>query len=621
MATADQMARGLSPGDARASAIREFGNVPLIVDVTRSQWGWLRLEWLIQDVRYAIRQLGKSPGFTLTAVITLALGIGGNTAIFSIVNGVLLNPMPFPQPDQLVALHESKPNFENGSISYPNFLDWRKDNRSFSSMALARRWAFSLTGKGDAEQVNSSFVTSGYFGLLGVQLLMGREFTPAEDQPGAAPAALISEGLWRRKFEAAPNILGRTITLDGKNFSIVGVVPSSLHLRISGSQYQDVYAPVAQWGNSILMNRGAGLGFHGIGRLRSGVTLEQARTDMTEVTRSLAAAFPDANHGVGASIIPLKEQIIGDSRPILLVLLGAVGFVLLIACVNVASLLLARSAARSQEFAVRVALGASRGRVIRQLLTESLLLGIAAGAMGLIPAAWGTHAALKVLPAALPRAEEIGVDLRVLAFTTIVSLLTGILFGLAPALKVARANPQAALKNCGRGASGTHQRVMGTLVVAEMAIALVLLAGAGLMIRSLAQMWDVDPGFNPRGVLTFGLSLPPSMANATPQMTRAKIRALNDAFATAPGITAVSQMWGAVPMSGEDDQWFWIDGRPKPASKSDMGWVIDYIVDPDYLRVMKIPLKRGRFLTSQDDEHSPVVVVIDEVFARKFFPG
>ncbi len=621
MATADRQARGESPVAARASAIRELGNVPLIADVTRDQLGWLQLELLIEDARFGLRMLAKNPGFTAVALLSLALGIGINTAVFSIVNGVLLNPMPFPHPDQIVALNESKPNFENGSISYSNFLDWRKDNRSFSSMALARRWAYSLTGKGDAEQVNSSFVTSGYFSLLGVQLIMGREFTPAEDQPGASPTALISEGLWRRKFEATPNILGQTITLDGKNFTIVGVVPASLHLRISGSQYQDVYAPVAQWNNSILMSRGAGLGFHGIGRLRQGVTLEQARADMAEVTRNLAAAFPDADHGVGASILPLKEQIIGDTRSILLVLLGAVGFVLLIACVNVGSLLLARSTERSREFAVRAALGASRGRVIRQLLTESLLLGVAAGAMGLISAAWGTHAALKVLPAALPRAEEIGVDLRVLAFTTVVSLLTAVLFGLAPALKVSRANPQTALKDGGRGSSGTHPRVMGAFAVAEMAIALVLLAGAGLMIRSLAHLWDVDPGFNPHNVLNFGLSLPPSMANATPQITRAKIRALNEAFATTPGITAVSQMWGAVPMNGEDDQWFWIDGRPKPTSNNDMSWVIDYIVDPDYLRVMQIPLKRGRFLTRQDDENSPPVVVIDEVFARKFFPG
>jgi predicted permease len=534
---------------------------------------------------------------------------------------VLLNPLPFPQPDQLVSVHESKPNFDKGAISYPNFLDWRNDNHSFSAMAVGRRWSFNLTGRGDAEQLNANFISSGYFAVLGVRPLMGREFNTVEDRPGAAPVALISEGLWRRKFDAAPNILGQTITLDGKNFSIVGVIPASLHLNIPGFRDQDVYAPVPQWGNSILMNRGAGLGFHGLARLKPGVTIDQASADMGEVTRNLAAAFPDTDRDIGASLVPLKEQIVGDTRAFLQVLLGAVGFVLLIACVNVASLQMARSAGRSREFAVRAALGASRARVIRQLLTESLLLGIVAGALGLIPALWGTHAALKVLPAALPRAEEIGVDFRVLAFTTVISLLTGTLFGLAPALKTSRANPHTALKDGARGTSGTHHRALGTFVVVELAIALVLLAGAGLMIRSLMRLWDVDPGFNSRNVLNFSLSLPPSMANASMDELRAKERELDGAFASLPGVKAVSQMWGAVPLGGEDDQLFWVDGRPKPANDHEMGWTIDYIVDPDYLRVMRIPLQRGRFLNRQDDEHSPLVVVIDDVFARKFFPG
>jgi len=612
--------QGMSTQDAASAARRQFGNIALLQQRQRETRTFLSLPIFWRDICFGARLLRRSPGFTSVAVLTLALGIGGNTAIFSIVNGVLLNPLPFPHPDRLVALHESKSNFENGSISYPNFLDWRKDNRTFSWMAVGRRWSFSMTGRGDAEQVNANFISSGYFALLGVNPLLGREFTEAEDQPGAAPVAMIGEGLWRRKFSAAPNILGQTITLDGKNFTIAGVIPASLHLNIPGFRDQDVYAPIPQWSNSILMDRGAGLGFHGIARLKPGVTIEQARADMAKVSANLAAAYPDTDRGIGASLIPLKEQIVGDTRTFLQVLLAAVGFVLLIACVNVASLQLARSTARSREFGVRTALGASRGRVVRQLLTESLLLGVAAGALALFPAIWGTHAALKILPAALPRVEEIGLDFRVLAFTTIVSLLTATVFGLAPALKASKANPHASLKDGGRGTSGSHHRALATFVVAELAIALMLLSGAGLMIRSLARLWDVDPGFNPHNVLSFGLSMPPSMATASLDETRAKFRALNLSFAATPGIKAVSQVWGALPMGGEDDQIFWVDGQPKPANDQSMSRTIDYIVDPDYLKLMQIPLQRGRFLTAQDDEHAPLVVVIDEVFARKFFP-
>ncbi len=621
LAVEENLRSGMSEHEARRNALCQFGGVAQIRERYRTERDLPWLDTFAQDIRFGLRMLWKSPGFTAIAVLTLALGIGGNTAIYSIVNGVLLNPLPFPQPDRLVALHESKPNFANGSISYTNFLDWRKDNRSFSSMALARRWAFSLTGRGDAEQVNGDFVSAGYFALLGVHPLLGREFTQAEDEAGAEPVALISEGLWRRKFNADPNVLCQVLTLDGRDFTIIGVLPASLHLRIPGFSEQDVYAPIRQWTNPLLMNRGAGLGFHAIARLKPGVTVEQARADMDNVTRNLATAFPDADRGIGASVIPLKEQIVGGARPFLLVLLAAVGFVLLIACVNVASLLLARSVGRTREFAVRTALGASRRRVIRQLLTESLLLAILAGGVGLLLAVWGTHAALRLLPAALPRAEEVGLDLRVLAFTMALSLLTGTLFGLAPALRTSQADPHTALKEGGRGASGPHHRALGTFVMAEMAIALLLLTGAGLMIRSLVRLWNVDPGFNPRNVLTFGLSMPPSMVRASPDKIRAAVREVDDRLASVPGVKAVSQTWGALPMSSDDEQLFWLDSQPRPANEHDMSWAIDYIVEPDYLKVMEIPLKRGRFFTPQDSEHAPRVAVIDEVFARKYFPG
>ena len=311
---------------------------------------------------------------------------------------------------------------------------------------------------------------------------------------------------------------------------------------------------------------------------------------------------------------------VGDVRPFLLVLLAAVGFLLLLACVNVASLLLARSAGRKREFAVRTALGASRSRVICQLLTESLLLGIVSGGIGLLLAAWGTHAALKLVPLALPRVNEIGLDFRVLAFTMGISLLSGTLFGLVPAWKTSQSDPQTALKEGGRGVSGTRSRTQSAFVVAEMAVALVLLIGAGLMVRSLSRLAKVDPGFDPRNVLTFGLSLPPSMNRASTQQIRAAYRELDDKLTATQGVKAVSQVWGALPMSSDDEQLFWLEGQPKPANEDGMNWAVDYIVEPGYLSVMNIPLQRGRFFTSHDDEHSPLVAVVDEVFAHKYFP-
>jgi predicted permease len=373
---------------------------------------------LLQDLRYAVRQSLKKTGLTAVVVITIALGVGANTALFSVVNGVLLNPLPYPQPEQLVTLHESKPNFETGSVSYPNFVDWRKDNRTFSAMAIARSYTFSLTGTGDAIQVNGEFVSSDFFSTLGVKPLLGRAFVPGEDEIGAGPVALISEGLWQRKFASAPDIVGNGATLDGKSYTIVGVIPSSFHFPMgSFGTRRELFVPVGQWKNNLLNTRGAGLGFHGIGRLKPGVTLEQAAADMRTVTNNLATAYPDVDKGISAKLIPLKQWVVGGVRPLLLMLLASVGFVLLIACVNVANLLLARSTGRTREFAIRAALGANRRRVLRQLLTESIVLGFVGGAFGLMLAAWGTRAALGVLPTALPRAEEIGLDTSVLLFT------------------------------------------------------------------------------------------------------------------------------------------------------------------------------------------------------------
>jgi predicted permease len=349
---------------------------------------------LIQDIRFAIRMLIKNPGFTAVVVLTLALGIGANTALFSVVNGVLLNPLPYPHPEQLVTLHESKPNFQNGSISYPNFRDWQKDNHTFSAIAVSRGYAFSLTGMGEAEQVTARFISSDFFPLLGVQPVIGRPFASDEDRIGAAPTALISAGFWKRKFGSAPGVLGKNLTLDGMDYTIVGVIPANFDLQLRSFRTAELYVPIGQWTNNLLTHRNAGLGIHGVGRLKPGVTIEQARADMNRVTENLAASYPDSDKGISASLIPIQTDMVGDVRPVLLILLGAVGFVLLIACVNVASLLLARSTGRTREFAIRAALGAGQGRLVRQLLTESILLALAGGALGLLVADWGTRAAL-----------------------------------------------------------------------------------------------------------------------------------------------------------------------------------------------------------------------------------
>ena len=575
----------------------------------------------LEDLRYGLRMLRKNSGFTVVAVLTLALGIGANTALFSVVNGVLLNPLPFHDPDQLIALSESKPNFAQGSISYPNFIDWQRDNHTFSAMAIARGYAFSLTGMGEAEQVNAEFTSSDFFPLLGVQPMLGRAFAPGEDQVGAGPVALISAGFWQRKFSGASDVLGKSLTLDGRNYTVVGVIPASFHLLAPSFRDSDLYVPIGQWHNNLLLKRGAGLGIHGFGRLKPGVTVEQARADMGTVTGNLAAAYPDDDKGIGANLVPLKQRMVGNVQPFLVVLLVAVGFVLLIACVNVANLLLARSTGRMREFAVRTALGATRTRVVRQLLTESVLLAIAGGLLGLLLAAWGTRASLGVLPTALPRAEEIGLDARVLIFTIGISLLAGVLFGLAPALKASHSDLNATLKEGGRGMSATRHRAQSVFVVVEMAMALVLLIGAGLMIRSLTRLWRVDPGFNPDNVLTFGLSLPPSMMTASPDAIRSAFRQLDDKLASTPGVQSLSLIWAALPMSGDDEQLFWLDGQPKPANQNDMNWAINYIVEPDYLKVMGIPLQRGRFFTPQDNENASPVTVVDDVFARKYFPN
>jgi len=578
------------------------------------------MDTLLQDIRYGIRMVAKSPGFAAIAILMLALGIGANTALFSVVNGVLLNPLPYRQPDRLVAIYAKTKEFSHNSISYPNFLDWVRDQRSFSSMAAFREDNYNLTGMGEPERVKAEMVSANFFSVLGVNPVAGRLLRPEEDQVGAQPVALIGGGFWKRKFGSSPDALGKTLTLDGVSYTVVGVIPADFRYESGNFHDSDVYVPIGQWNDTTFRDRRAGMGMDAVGRLKPGVTLQQAQADMDIVARGLAETYPDADKGTGIALLPLKQDVVGDIRPFLLVLLAAVGFVLLIACVNVANLLLARSTGRIREFAIRAALGARQGRVIRQLLTESLVLSCAGGGLGLLLATWGTQAAIRLMPKALPRAQSVHIDSRVLLFTLAASVLAGIFFGLAPALRTSRADLQATLKEGGRGSSGARQRLQGLFVAVEMAMALVLLVGAGLMIRSLAKLWSVNPGFNPRHVVTFAVSCP-TTKSATPDAIRASMRQLQDTVAAVPGVEAAALNAGAIPMTGDSELPFWIDGQPKPATDSEMKASLFYVVEPDYLKAMGIPLERGRFLTPADNEHSPFVIVIDEQFARLYFAG
>ncbi|HET9400908.1 MAG TPA: ABC transporter permease [Candidatus Acidoferrales bacterium] len=569
------------------------------------------------DVRYAFRFLRKSPSFMCIALATLALGIGANTSLFSIVNSVLLNPLPYPHPDQLVRIAETSPLSKRGGVTYMNFLDWQRSNSTFAAMAAYRSEEFDLVEATSTERVQTRMVSAEYFRVLGVPPAMGRSFTTAEDQPGAAPVAVISAGFWKRKFGAARDVLEKTLNINGEAYSIVGVLPENFTFL----RNDELYVPIGQWDDPTFRNRGIRLGATAIGRLKDGVTLAQAQSDADGIALHLAELFPTTNKSRGVALYPLKADLVGNVSDFLYVLLGAVGFVLLIACANVANLLLARSLARSREFAIRTALGATRGRIVSQLLTESVLLGVAGGALGLLMASYSTKAVLSALPAALPRSAEIGMDWHVLLFTLAVSIFAGAFFGLTPALKIWRPDVYESLKKGGRGSSGGSHRAQGVFVAAEMGIALVLLVGAGLMIRSLAVLWSVDPGFNPRNLLTFSVALQPSLTTDPPGI-RNRMHELEAKFAAIPGVQGVASQGTGLPLAGDNSTLpFWIEGRPKPATRSDMPQAVYYLVSPGYFDTLKVPLLRGRYFDAHDNADAPTVLVVDDKFAARFFPN
>ncbi len=572
---------------------------------------------LLHDLRHAVRMLLKSPGFAATAVLTLALGIGANTALFSVVNGVLLNPLAYPSAGQLAAIYDDAPGFNKAPVSYLNFLDWQRESQTFATMAIYRNQDYNFTGADQAERLSGSMVSADFFRTLGQVPVIGRDFGAADDQLGAAPAVVLGGGFWQRRFGASPAVLGRVITLNGTPYTVVGVIPAEF--TFYGPQ-RDVYTAIGRWNDVSFRDRTVDVSSHAVGRLKPGVTLAQAKAEMDGVARNLAATYPVADKDRGITLVAMKQDIVGNVQPFLLVLLAAVGFLLLIACANVANLLLARSISRSREFAIRAALGASQARVIRQLLAESALLAGLGGAFGLLFAVAGTKAVLTLLPGVLPRAGDVGLDTHVLFFTLGASLLAGLLFGLAPALKTSRVNLQEVLQESGRGSSGARHRLQRLFVVSEVALALVLLVGAGLMLRSLQALWRVNPGFNPDHAITFSLSLS-AKPNSTSADTRARLRRFDATMRSIPAVEAVSVTLGSRPMIHDTALPFWLEGEPKPATLHDMSQTMCYLVEAGFQQAMGVTLERGRFVTANDDEHAPLVVDIDDVFARTYFSG
>jgi predicted permease len=612
----DNLRRGMTPAEARREAVLKFGGVESAKESYRDRRGIPFLGHLAQDVRFGLRQVRRNPGFTAVAILTLALGIGANTAIFSVVEGVVLAPLPFNEPDRLVIVWDINLTLKRiMSASYPDFQDWQRNSQSFQQMAALNFQDFDLTSPGAPEHLVGWQVSANFFSTLGENLTLGRDISPEEDKFGGPPVVIISDRLWRDRFAGSAAALGKVVALNGVDHTIIGVLPLGFHVF---EDIADVYTPLGQGDPMDMNDRSIHPGILSIARLKPQVSIGQAQADMSAVQENLDQTFPAVDRGLGVEIEPLKQIIVGDVSGTLLLLLGAVGVVLLVACANVAGLLLARSAARSREFAVRLALGASRARIVRQLITESLLLSLAGAGLGLAIAKWGVGPLLAAMPASLPRNENISVNNPVLLFTFGVSIVVGILFGFAPALKSSKAGLQASLKEGGRGSSGAHHRAQSSLVIIQMALTLVLMVSAGLLFRTIRHLWDVNPGFDTQNIITFRF-VPPTSVSNSPSATRIGYRQLIERIREIPGVQA-ADLTTLVPLSGQVNYVpFWI-GSQKPRSVAEAPRTMGTIVGPDYLRVMGIRLLRGRFFNEDDTANSALVTVIDTALARAFFP-
>lgn len=571
------------------------------------------MESIIKDIRYGIRDLLKRPGFTAIAVITLALGIGANTTLFSFVNGILLRPLPYKDPGQLVILDETAPKqgIKSFAVSFPNFVDWREQNHVFEDVAVYQEGTYSLVGAGEPEQIPGARISQGLFELLGVTPKLGRTITAEEDRPETNNAVLISHSLWQRRFASAENAVGQNLIVSGLPRTIVGVMPPGFKFP----ERTELWVPMAL--NEKLWTRNDH-GLRSIARLKPNVTLEQAQAEMNNIALRIEEQHPVSNEGMGVNVFRLRDRLVGDYRAALLILLGVVGFVLLIACANVANLLLARSSARQQEFALRAALGASRARIVRQLLTESALLSLLGAVLGVLLAVWGKNLLLAAIPGEMPFWMKFDLDLRVLGFTFAISFLTALVFGVAPALQGSRTDLNEALKEGGRSRGGAHNRLRSLLVVAEVALSLVLLVGAGLMVRSFAKLEQVNAGINPENVLTVEVPLSrakypkDTQQSAFFQQLMARVKVLPGASSAA----AVSDL----PLMGGWGRSLTVEGHPV-LSVGQAPSINHAVVTPNYFHTMGIALREGRDFTDADAAGAERVTIVDERLARQYWPG
>jgi putative ABC transport system permease protein len=586
-----------------------------------------------QDVRYGVRMLLKNPGITFIVVLALALGIGANTAIFSVVNAVLLRPLPYHEADRLVFLNEASQVLDEMSISYPNFTDWRNQNQVFEKIGVYNRASYNLTGIGEAERIVTGQVSADLFSTLRVNAAVGRVFTNEEDKPGSDPVVVLSYGLWQRRFGGQTSILNQPVTLNGKNYTVIGVMPRDYFYP----RRVEMWVPVGQLSDDPnWKERGNHPGLYGVARLKPGVTMEQAQANMDTIAVNLEKQYPDTNAGNRVRIRPLLEIFVSEVRRALWVLFAAVGFVLLIACANIANLLLARATARQKEMAVRSAMGAGRWRIARQLLTESVLLSIIGGGFGLLLARWGIDLILYISPDAIPRSGEIGMSWPVLAFTVAVSFLTGILFGLVPAIQAGSVDVHETLKETGRGTSRRHW-LRSSLVIMEVASTLVLLIGAGLLIRSFYRLQSVDPGFSYEHLTSFSVSLP-QKKYTTQDQRQTFFNQLLENIGALPGVEATAAASG-LPLGNNGWQTsFTVHGQPPPP-RDQVPLMEACLVTPDYFRAMNIPLLRGRYFDERDNRSHIAgrdlshlepheretaalnVIIIDEEFAKRHWPN
>ena len=574
----------------------------------------MRTVW--QDVRYGVRMLFGTPGFSIVALLTLALGAGANTAIFSVIDGILLRPLPYAHPENLMFLTEWSQQVPEMSFSVADFKDVRDQNTSFENMAAYNGQNYVLTGEGDPERLRGRCVTAGLLPTLGIQPVLGRGFTPEEDKPGAERVVMLGEGFWVRRFARDPNILGRKLTLNDESFTVIGVLPLKMH----GSwRRTDAFTSLGRLEDRLggATNRGNHPGIYVFARRKPGVTEERARAEVTAIAKRLSEQYPASNARQSMTAEPLTNTVVGEVRRPLLLLLAAVGFVLLIACVNVANLLLGRAATRQKEIGVRMALGAGRGRVMRQLLTESIVLSLLGGLTGLLIAYGGLRWLVSTLPTSIPRTEEIRLDSSVLLFTVATSMLMGLLFGIVPAWKVSLTNLHDTLKEGGRGTlGGGHHRLRSALAVTEISLALILLVGAGLMLRSFFRVMHADAGFNPQGVLTAVVSVP-STRYKEPAQVRDFITHVLENVRAMPGVKHVGS---TLPLLGGWQTSFGIEGKPEPPPGQRPSTDISR-VSPDYFRAMGVRLLRGREFTERDNADAPPVCIVDSTFAQTFWPN